>query len=170
MKNGIQSLHMGCAVTLLVALLLFLGMLAIGRFQQWRWRGRTEGAEVAIRATETHTQEELQQAVNVVLEEFEAFYGCTLNRLWYDEAIAAPLEQEQAKARELEDGDVLVLLADFQSGKKRDYPWFEPNTHYVDYCFLLVRDGNGWRSVYSEALTPPETTYEIVTPTPEPTS
>lgn len=117
LENGIQSLHMGCAVTLLVALLLFLGMLAIGRFQQWRWRGRTEGAEVAIRATETHTQEELQQAVNVVLEEFEAFYGCTLNRLWYDEAIAAPLEQEQAKARELEDGDVLVLLADFQSGK-----------------------------------------------------
>ena len=170
MEKKKLSTQIALTSVLLIIMLIFLGAQAWHRYDNWRWRGRVDGAAIELAATERHSPEDLENASDAVQEWFVYFRGCTLNRLWYDEEMAAPIELEKSGIWERDASDVLVLFADFQSGKKGACtPWYELNTHYEDYYFLLLRGENCWSVVDGEALTPPQTTHEIVTPTPTPT-
>lgn len=175
MAQNRKSGSIGCAVVLLVCLLVFLGTIGAYWYRHQQEKGKTEGADIALHATEIHTQGDLELAAEVVLETFEDYTGCTLNRLWYDGEQAAPLERELAESHAVDSSDVLVLFADLQSGESTVYDpgngmaLVGKHTHYTEYHFALLRDENGWHISYEGTTTEPEATHEIVTPTPAPT-
>ncbi len=156
-------------VPVVILLVLFVGMLVMviqTYTRQKGYRGKTEGAVLELAPTEMHTQKDLEIAAEAVKEHFALFRGGRLERLRYDEEMAAPIELEQATQQGIYEGNVLVLFGDFWQGQPGAVP--EVYSHYTDYCFLLYRGENGWQVQESSHLNEPETTHKIVTPTPAP--
>lgn len=162
--------HPVLASVLLILLLLFLIVLVSKQWNRWHYRGRTEGAVIELPATELHTQTDMDRAADVILEWFEDMEGCTLNRLWYEEAWAAPMEEERAGYEGVSREDCLVILMDYQTGDRPlGYP-YDMNTRYPDSFVALCWEREHWRIVYQENRTEPERpSPTVVTPTPEPT-
>ena len=166
------------AVILLALVLVFLGLLVWKLTSDWRQRGRVENAVMELTPTATHSQADLDAAAEAVREHFACYRGCELERLWYDPVQAAPLEREVCENTERQPEQVIVFLADFQSGAqgclvRENFEFhIEPNTNYTDYRFLLLWHPDlGWQVQNSMIeQNPPESTPTAVTPPPTPTS
>jgi hypothetical protein len=154
-------------LAVLLIVLLFLGGLAWWAFDAWRHQGNAENAVLDLTATEVHSQADLDAAADTVKDAFSDFSGCTLNRLWYDQDTVRSMEQEQADSWGASAEDVMVLLGDVTSTDRTSGKvWYQANTHYADYYFILVRVNGDWSLTSRGTLTP--TASVITTPTPEP--
>ena len=128
---------------LLVVLCLSLcGCKAIGALY-----GDVSGVVRQVGNPTAHSEEAINAAMDAVIARFRKNSGgCTLEKLWYDEAHSekegnGPHWKEQYAADE-----VVVILGDFRTGNygPNVLPTFSPNTRYTDFNWVVCRYGNRW--------------------------
>lgn len=94
--------------------------------------GKTDTVEITLNDSSIHSKEDLQAAVNVVLNEFRMYYkDCTLTKLLYEGDIGLS-----------EDSDVIELLSEFKTGPNPNEP-MNPNNEYTSYRWILQKKSNG---------------------------
>jgi len=127
-------------VAILLAMLLTAGLSACG--------AATKGVKIDLGKSERFSEAERQAAADFVLAQFkgEGYEGCTLKRIYYDEAkslrhIDGPLYDIYG----MDPDDIIVLFSDFRTGGALGS--FEPNANYDGWAWYLIRDGKGepWR-------------------------
>jgi len=81
--------------------------------------------------------EDYDAAVDIVVDTFKEYEGCTLKKVGYagDEAVKA-----EAEARGLAPEQVIVLTSVFSTDGKDHGTVFEPNRTYEDYRWILTRE------------------------------
>ncbi|MCL1951792.1 MAG: hypothetical protein FWF60_06520 [Oscillospiraceae bacterium] len=112
---------------------------------------KTKGVKVTLGESERFTQKELQAAADYVLAQFRKGYdGCTLKRVYYDEAksiklAASYIDQPQYDIYGKDPDDIIVLFSDFRTGATGAVlgGGFEQNQDYDGWTFYLIRDGKG---------------------------
>ncbi|MDR2686718.1 MAG: hypothetical protein LBB75_03125 [Oscillospiraceae bacterium] len=109
--------------------------------------GKTKGAKITLGQSSRFTREELQAAADCVLARFRKDYdGCTLKRVYYDEAksiklAARYIDQPQYGIYGKDPDDIVVLFSDFRTDDTISS--FEPNADYDGWSFYLIRGGKG---------------------------
>jgi hypothetical protein len=109
--------------------------------------GNTKDVKVTLGDSARFTQKELQAAADYVLAQFRKGYdGCTLKRVYYDEAKSIKLaahyiDQPQYDIYGKAPDDIIVLFSDFRTDGTISS--FEPNANYDGWTFYLIRDGKG---------------------------
>ena len=92
--------------------------------------------------SDLYTAEEIESAMAAVKKEFKkSFRGCTMTKIWYDENVCK-LEQEEWKTQYQTD-DVVVLLSDFEVGKRGGDGSLTPGTTYRNWEWILIRNTGG---------------------------
>ena len=78
-----------------------------------------------------------EEAVDVVMEYFKNFKGCTMERIDYagDKEV-----KEEAKIRKLAPEQVMVLESTFTTDEKDHKNGLEPNHKYEHFKWILTRD------------------------------
>lgn len=105
--------------------------------------GRISSANIEIGESSVYTEDELDNAVYIVLDYFsEEFEDCYLTELWYDEEYSKARAEEWAKQYEAE--QAIVLLSEFYTGPYGGDGSFNPNETYENWQWILVRDGGEW--------------------------
>ena len=116
-------------VTLLLAMLLVLSLMGCGQtFARIREK------------SEIYTEEEIEEAFDVVLKEFRReFDGCTLIEMGYagDETRS---EQKEWAAQYKAD-ECIILVCSFETDGRMGP--LNPNSIYENYKFILTRTGGG---------------------------
>lgn len=92
------------------------------------FQGKTSNAELAIGDSATFSKDEIQSAMNVVMEDFKTFQGCELTTLRYDETISnEKVENDLHRIRlthpNYTEKNVIALEADFTAGALADDVW-----------------------------------------------
>ncbi len=103
-------------------------------------QGVSDSASVAAAASFTFSQEEVQQAVSCVKEEFTQFSGCELTNLWYDEEDVSFYRDRYVADKEIDPENVLILLSDFKVLKDSGDGVFTAGTVYRDWQWILTRE------------------------------
>lgn len=110
--------------------------------------GNVRHVERKIFGTNTYTEQEINDAMDVVVGEFKKeAKGCKLIRLWYDEEysdLQAPGWKAQYNAK-----DAIVLLSDFSVDSSGGDGSLEPNSNYSNWQWILVRNDQGWEIMTS---------------------
>lgn len=102
--------------------------------------GKVSGVKETIGPSAIYTQQEIENAMDVVKRHFSAgFEGCTLLELWYDEEVS--LNQAGEWAEQYDAGEAIVLLSDFFVTKN---PTFSSYSTMENWSWILVRSGGGW--------------------------
>ena len=114
--------------------------------------GRTDHAVVTIGDSAKFSEDELQDAVDCILEKFWDFEDCDLQRLWYDEErsdkqVQSYMTNGKGSENGVEEGNVIVLFSDFRVGWSAGGGW-NPGSNYTDWMWILIRDGEEgeWRA------------------------
>ena len=102
----------------------------------------------AYGSSEIYTKEELEEAANLALSQFESFGGCELHSLRYA-GDSCNTEENLAWMNELDEGEdavqVVEFLSDFHTSAENSGV-FEPDKEYVDYQWWLARtEGGEWK-------------------------
>ena len=96
-----------------------------------------------------YTQQDIDDAVAVILEDFKAFTDCTLTRIAYagDEITQKETEWHREGYESWGDFDELIILfSDFTVDSDRNDSMMKGS--YTDWNWILVRqDGGSWRHV-----------------------
>jgi len=113
----------------------------------------TKNTEIELGESERFSQTERQAAADFVLKQFkkEGYEGCTLKRIYYDEAesvklAASYIDEPQYDIYGMDPNDIIVLFSDFRTGPLTD-GGFNRNQDYDGWTWYLIRDGKGqpWR-------------------------
>ena len=89
--------------------------------------------------SEGYTQEEIEQAANAVLQQFQnSFSDCRLEKLEFSGD-----EVSNQKAAQYKHDKGIVFYADFQTGNNSDLG-LNRNDNYTGYRFFAINDGDGW--------------------------
>ena len=130
------------AVVLAVAMMA--GLAACGA-------GNAGDVKITLGESGRFTRAELDAAAQCALEKFRGFEGCTMQKLWYDEARAdAAADSYLRNGRGAGNGaareNVIVLHSDFTTDGSPP-GGFNPNDKYTGWNWILIRDSeNGaWR-------------------------
>jgi hypothetical protein len=115
--------------------------------------GKTDGVEISIGESSKFSKEEIQSAVNCVIQEFRDFSGCTLTKIWYDEErsnmqIEDYMTYGTGSENRVKAEDVISLFSDFDVNSTGGDGGFNPDSTYTDWNWILVRDSKtgGWRA------------------------
>ena len=104
---------------------------------------RVQAAIRCLAGTDTYSQAEIQQAMDIVVEHFtKEFEGCELTALWYDETFSEKCADEWATQYEAE--EAIVLLSSFDVDSSGGDGSFNPNSTYNNWNWVLVRSGADW--------------------------
>jgi hypothetical protein len=131
-------------VAIFLAMVMTVGLSACG--------AATKGVKIDLGKSERFSEAERQAAADFVLAQFqgEGYEGCTLRRIYYDEAQSlrlAPsyIDGPQYDIYGMDPDDIIVLFSDFRTGDVLGS--FEPNANYNGWAWYLIRDGKGepWR-------------------------
>ena len=102
---------------------------------------------VIIGKSTKFTQEEVQEAISCVIENFEEkFPGCYLKKLWYEEEksnaeIVSYMIWGKGSRNGVEKENVIVLFSNFYVNKSGGrYGSLNPNSYYKDFNWILIRD------------------------------
>lgn len=96
--------------------------------------GITDNVTIDKGVSEKFSEEELNGAVNCVIQRFENFKGCELTKLWYDE------EHSNSWTKEYTPGTAIVLLSEFNTGHISPNSGFNPNYTYENWSWILTRE------------------------------
>lgn len=104
---------------------------------------RVQAAIRCLAGSEKYSQEDIQQAMDIVVEHFtKEFKGCDLQELWYDEAFSEKYAQDWAEQYEAE--EAIILLSNFYVHEHGAEGCFNPDYTYKDWSWILVRDEGDW--------------------------
>ena len=104
---------------------------------------RVQAAIRCLAGTDTYSQAEIQQAMDIVVEHFtKEFEGCVLTALWYDETFSEKCADEWATQYEAE--EAIVLLSSFDVDSSGGDGSFNPNSTYNNWNWVLVLSGADW--------------------------
>jgi hypothetical protein len=114
--------------------------------------GITDGVEINIGESSKFSKEEIQSAVNCVIEKFKDFSGCKLTRIWYDEERSnMQIEDYITNGVGAEKGvkaeDAISLFSDFDVDSTGGDGSLNPDSTYTDWNWTLIRDSKtgSWR-------------------------
>jgi len=131
----------------LFVIIFFISLAGCGQSQ-----GIVANAQVDIGTSIRFTQQEIEEAVERVKENFINFRGCDLIRLWYDEDLSNRfIESYMTSGRGRVNGvvreNVIVLLSDFKVDSSGGDGSFNPNSTYYNWMWVLIRDAenDSWR-------------------------
>jgi len=107
---------------------------------------KTNNVIIDIGESTKFSKEEVQTAVNCVIENFEKnFKGCDLKKLWYDEEksnseIATYMSFGRGSVNGVKKENVIVLFSNFYVNGTGGNGSLNPNSPYNDWNWILVRD------------------------------
>lgn len=104
-------------------------------------KGNISNAEIVIGDSKIYSEEDIKSAMYVALGKFRDF-PATLDKIWYDESSSLKVSDEWAKKYSAD--EAIVLYSDFStySGDVALSDGFESDSHYTDWDFVLIRNGN----------------------------
>ena len=125
----------------IMCMCLILIMLCLGSCGK---NAATENVEIQIGESQRFSEEEIQDAVNLVKKNFN-LTDCTLTKLWYDEEASGQIEEGylhngKGSINGVKPENVIVIFSEFQVGKSRENEIFEPGATYSDYNWTLIRN------------------------------
>ena len=88
-------------IILVVMLIIVLFSLII-IYKNIKNRGRIDNVDITIGYSSDFSEEEIEDAMKIVMEKFKDFKGCTLKELWYDDKLSY--------------GNVIILYSNFYAG------------------------------------------------------
>ncbi|ARK32370.1 DUF4829 domain-containing protein [Halalkalibacter krulwichiae] len=126
----------------IISLCLIIVLLSIVFYSQV---GKTHNVQVSIEESTKFSEEEINAAIAVVKRKFMGFRGCELTDLWYSESHSNQYSEDYLKygngsLNEDNDGNVIVLLSNFDVNSSGGDGSFEPNSTQSDWKWILVRD------------------------------
>ena len=95
--------------------------------------GKVNNAEITIGNSTKFSEAEINQAIALVKTKFKDFRGCNLTKIWYDE------EKYEAYV-ESETENTIILLSNFETDKSAISQGFNPNSNYVNWMWILIRE------------------------------
>jgi len=114
--------------------------------------GKTDTVAVSIEESDKFTEEEINKAIKAVKRKFKEFNGSEMTKLWYseedsNEAIESYLHYGGGSEGTVREENIIVLLSNFHVDSTGAEEGFNPNTTYMDWNWILVRDGKAdkWR-------------------------
>ena len=109
-----------------------------------------------------YSEADIQAAKDIVTAYFQThFTGCTLLKLYYDEANARNAEQEWAAQYGAD--EVIVLSSDYRTGPEY-LSGLEPNEDYLGWTWILAREKGGSWELKDKGYPP---VSSVVSPTSE---
>lgn len=119
----------------LIVILIVLSTLLMGC-------GKVSGVEIMLGESELYSENELRQAVDLVLRQFQkGFEGCKLLNIRYDEDES--LKWADGWAEQYDAKEAIVLYSDFLVIGNRN-PTLNGNSKYENWGWILVRSGGSW--------------------------
>ena len=103
--------------------------------------GNTDTVERIIPQDAKYSAEEIGAAMDLVERKFTRdFQGCTLQKLWYDNAQA---QAEAEWAQDYHTDEAIVLLSNFHVSENGGDGSLNPNRDYTNWNWVLVRNSGG---------------------------
>lgn len=103
-----------------------------------------DDVEIQIGESQNFSEEEIQDAVNLVKKKFN-FQDCTLTKLWYDEEKAEQMKESylnygRGSINGVKAENIIVIHSEFDVDKSGRNPVFSPGTTYSNYSWTLIRN------------------------------
>lgn len=93
-----------------------------------------------------YSQNEIDDAIKVIVDEFQGWKGCTLTSIYYGGDELSKAHQEWADRNDAD--EVIVLLSSFDVDESGGDGSLNPNSTYDDWMWILVRKNGGqWMHV-----------------------
>ncbi len=105
-------------------------------------KGDTSQVALEIGPSQFYTDGEIRAAMNLVLQKFKGFEGCTLLRLYYDEERSQKVSDQWAEQYNAE--EAIVLYSTFDVDPSGINPSLNPGQTYENWSWVLTRNGGGW--------------------------
>jgi hypothetical protein len=104
-------------------------------------RGNTDNVVIDIGRSEKFSSDEINSAMDCVIQKFKVFKGCKLTKLWYDE------ERSDLWTKDYAPGTAIVLLSEFDVDAAGGDGSLEPNSTYEDWSWILIRanENSNWQ-------------------------
>lgn len=100
--------------------------------------GKIENTAKILSESEFYSEEEINEAMNQVMDYFEAeFEGCTLTQLEYEEELS--LSQAPEWEKQYDADEVIVLTSSFDVDSSGGDGSFNPNSTYDGWQWILAR-------------------------------
>ena len=118
-----------------------------------RWHGDVSEAEIVKVESEIYSQEDINKAIEVILEDFKSWDGCKLTKIYYagDETVKEEMAEytgEGALERGYEADEMIILESSFQTDGSDNGSSLNSDATYDNWNWILVRsDGGQWRHV-----------------------
>lgn len=109
--------------------------------------GKTDGVTIPFVESEIYSQEDIDLAVNTIINEFEAEWsGCTLTEIYYSGDDVSAEHQDWAGRYNAD--EVIVLLSTFNTDSPAGNSGLNSDFTYKNWCWILVRTiGGEWKHV-----------------------
>ncbi len=129
----------GKITILIISIILITSLLA---FFMMKESSNTKDAKIDIGKSNTYTESEINDAINIVLAKFKQF-PATLDKIWYDEEKSNKESKEWAKQYNAD--EAIVLFSNFKTykGEKSINNGFNPDSEYINWNWILVRNNKG---------------------------
>ena len=88
-----------------------------------------------------YSQNEIDDAIKVIVDEFQGWKGCTLTSIYYGGDELSKAHQEWADRNDAD--EVIVLLSSFDVDESGGDGSLNPNSTYDDWMWILVRKNGG---------------------------
>ena len=100
--------------------------------------GKTANCNIIPIESEIYTQEDYEEACQVVFDCFKGFTGCSMTEIRYTG------DDKSEKERDVQEADaVIVLESTFDTDSKGGDGSLNPNDTYTGWQWILVRDKDG---------------------------
>jgi len=99
------------------------------------------GVRMSFGKSDLFSEDEIKSAADAVIEKFNSdFTGCTMTKLWYDEAVSTDAlgRKNLHSEDDLDPDNSILLLCNFTTSA--DLGPFEPNSTYRQWAWTLVRE------------------------------
>lgn len=102
-------------------------------------KGNVKNAEIVIGDSQIYTKEEIQSAIDIVLDRFETL-PAKLYKIWYDEEKS--LKESEKWKEQYNADEAIVLYSNFKTypGKQSLNNGFNSNFKYENWNWVLVRN------------------------------
>jgi len=115
--------------------------------------GKINNVVIDIGESTKFSREEIQTAVDCVINKFKDFEGCDLKKMWYDEeksnlVIESYISNGKGSHNGVQKENVIVLLSNFDVDATGGDGSLNPNSTYTNWNWILIRDSKtgNWKA------------------------
>lgn len=137
-------------LSLALCIILIIGLCSCSLV---RWHGDVSDVKIKKVRSEIYSEEDIDKAIGVILEDFKTWDGCKLTEICYagDEAVREE-SGEYTGAGALERGyeadEMIILLSTFETDGSDNVGSLNSDFTYDNWNWILVRTAGGqWRHV-----------------------